>query len=321
MRRLTAFSFSLYLLAIISTSLLILTLRNNAKAAIPLSPLPLNLTTFNNRQVSSVDLWVPNFEEIDSPKLEKPFTTAKSALVYDLSTNKLLFQKEPKIKLPMASLTKIMTAVIALENQRNSDEYLVSADALVGEDTMGLAANEILSLEHLLYGLMLNSGNDSAETIAGNFPRGRKAFIEAMNKKALSLGIRDTNYTNPSGLEGDGDQYTTAYDLLVITNFALNHFPAFNKVVNKAEYYIPATDKHGEYFLTNETNLLTSYPGVKGVKVGYTPEAGYSLVTYLEYKGHKIVGILLNSQNRRQEMKDLLDYSLKVQGVTPPLHQ
>ena len=126
---------------------------------------------------------------------------------------------------------------------------------------------------------------------------------------------------NPSGLQGDGEQYTTAYDLLVITRYALDHFPVVSKIAATYEYVISSTHTHKEYDLYNETNLLTSYPGVKGLKTGYTPEAGLCLVTYLEYKGHKIVGIILNSENRRQEMKDLLDYSLNYFGVKPPIHQ
>ena len=139
-----------------------------------------------------------------------------------------------------------------------------------------------------------------------------------MNDKAKALGLTDTNFTNPSGLQGDGDQYTTAYDLLVITRYALDNFPLFREVVKTYEYDIPATSTHKAFHLFNETNLITSYPGVKGVKTGYTPEAGYCLVTYLDYKGHKIIGIILGSENRREEMRNFLDYSLNKLNVDPP---
>jgi D-alanyl-D-alanine carboxypeptidase len=140
-----------------------------------------------------------------------------------------------------------------------------------------------------------------------------------MNRKAEYLGLTDTHFTNPSGLEGDGKQYSTAVDLLVMTRYALQK-KEFSDVAATYEYDIAATDKHKEYHLYNETNLLTTYPGVKGVKTGYTYEAGLCLVSYLDYEGHQIIAIVLNAQNRRQEMKDLLDYSLKVLGVKPPLH-
>ena len=139
-----------------------------------------------------------------------------------------------------------------------------------------------------------------------------------MNDKAKSLGLKTTNFTNPSGLEGNGDQYSTATELLVIARYALLKFPTFSRVVATPEYHIKKTSIHPEYFLTNETNLLTTYPGVKGVKTGYTTEAGFCLITFLDYKGHRIIGILLGSENRRQEMRELLDYSLKTLSIEPP---
>lgn len=280
------------------------------------SPLPNFLTYFKNNQVSTINLWFPTSNSINQ-NIE---ISAKSAIVYDLATDKILYSKNPKEKLPMASLTKIMTAVIALENRKTNNLYLVTKDDLVGEDVMGLSVNEILPLNDLLYGLILHSGNDAAETLASNFTGGRTAFIKAMNNKVKSLGLSDTNFTNPTGLEGDGTQYTTAYDLLIITKYALDKFPTFNDVVSTFDYNIEATPTHKAFYLENETNLLTSYPGVKGVKTGYTPEAGLCLVTYLDYNGHQIIGVLLNSDNRRQDMKDLLDAALKSQGVQPPPH-
>jgi len=183
---------------------------------------------------------------------------------------------------------------------------------------MGVSPGETYSLEDLLYGLVLHSGNDAAEVLANNYPGGRTVFIKAMNDKAKALGMLNTHYSNPSGLQGDGIQYTTTYDLLIETKYALEHYPMFAQVVAAASYDMPATSNHKEIQLENETNLITSYPGVKGVKDGYTPEAGLCLVTYLDYGDHKIIGIILNSENRRDEMKNLLDYSLKTVSITPP---
>lgn len=283
------------------------------------SPLPSFLSILDNQQVSTLNIWHPNIEKIFSNFSKAPEISAKSALVYDLTTGKTLYSKNPLEKLPMASLTKIMTAVVALENKKKDDKYQVVKSDLVGEDSMGLSDGEILSLNELLYGLMLNSGNDAAETLAGNYPKGRQAFIKAMNDKVKSLGLTSTHFTNPTGLEGDGDQYTTAYDLLVMTSFAMR-FESFANVVSTFDYHIFPTNAHKEFYLENQTNLLTSYPGVKGVKTGFTPEAGLCLVTYLDYNGHKIIGVILGSDNRRAEMKNLLDYSLKSEGITPPSH-
>lgn len=283
------------------------------------SPVPDFLTAFFNKQVSSLNLWLPSLANKISVSFQAPEISAKSALVYDITSKQVLYSKNPKQRLPMASLTKIMTAVIALENKRLDDAYVVKQDDLVGEDSMGLSVGETLTLSDLLYGLILTSGNDAAEVLAENFP-GRSFFIKAMNDKVKSLGLSDTNFTNPTGLEGDGKQYTSAYDLLVITDYALSNFPLFNQVVSTFDYNIPYTPQHKAFYLENQTNLLTSYPGVKGVKTGYTPEAGLCLVTYLDYGGHKIIAVILGSDDRRGEMIELLDYSLKSEGITPPHH-
>ena len=290
-----------------------------------ISPLPKFLTSFSNRQVSTLDVWTPVFQGIGSyihgDKKEAVLqVTARSVLIYDLTGNKVIFDKNSNSKVPIASLTKIMTAIISLENPKKDNKYLVRKEDLVGEDSVGFSEGEVLSLNDLLYGLILHSGNDAAEVLANNFYDGRAGFIKAMNDKAKALGLKNTNFTNPSGLEGDGHQYSTARDLLVITRYALLN-PTFSKIAATADYTIPKTSTHGEYYMENETNLLTTYPGVKGVKTGYTPEAGFCLITYLDYGEHKIIGILLGSENRRQEMRELLDYSLKTLGIKPPIYK
>lgn len=286
-------------------------------SSVVFSPLPDFLTLLKNNQVSTITLFKPR---LDADGLESaPLSIhAKSAIAYDLTEDKIVYTKNPTQKLPMASLTKIMTAIIALENKLGSDQYVVKGKALVGEDSMGLTPDESLSLEELLYGLMLVSGNDAAEVIADNYPAGRDNFVVAMNNKALALGLSNTHFTNPTGLEGDGDQYTSVYDLLVITKYAIVNFPMFDKVAKTVDYHIPYSSAHKEFYLYNETNLLTTYPGVKGIKTGFTPEAGLCLATYLDYQNHKIIAILLGSDDRRNDMKKILDFSLQSAGIKPP---
>lgn len=283
-----------------------------------LSPIPNFLQLTQNNQVKLLDFWSPVVQQIHGSEGDLPSMTAQSILMYDLTSDKIIYQRDPKTRHAMASLTKIMTAIIALENPKSDDRYIVNPEAIVGEDSMGLTAGEVLSREELLYGLMLPSGNDAAEVLAHNFPTGRIGFLQAMNNKAKALGLVDTHFSNPSGLQGDGVQYTTASDLLVLTRYALEQYPLFKKIVSTKNYVIPQTATHKEFDLANETNLLETYPGVRGVKTGYTPEAGLCLVTYLNYSGHEIVGVILNSENRRGEMKELLDYSLKTLHITPP---
>lgn len=245
---------------------------------------------------------------------------ASSAISYDMTDDKLLFAKNSRSKLPIASLTKIMTAVVALETQGVNDAIAVShLAAAVGENSMGISEGERYTLKELLYGLMLPSGNDAAEAIAENSKYGRDNFILLMNKKAKDLGLTDTHFNNPSGLEDKGKQYSTAYDLMTISKYALL-IPEFAEIVATYNYEIPYSEDHKYLDLYNETNLLTSYPGVKGVKIGFTNDAGQCLVSYLEYKGHKIIAVVLNSPDRRDEMKKILDYSLRIQGIAPPPH-
>jgi len=291
---------------------------NNKSSVV--SPVPDFLTILFNKEVSTLNLWLPSLKNKLSANLKTPEISAQSALIFDITTKEVLYSKNPTEKLPMASLTKIMTAIVALENKKKDDTYVVSKDDLVGEVSLGMSVEEKLSLSELLYGMMLHSGNDAAEVLANNFPGGRAAFVNAMNNKVKALGLSDTSFTNPTGLEGDGKQYTTAYDVVVMTEYALTNFPLFDQVVSTFDYNIPQTPTHKAFYLENETNLLTSYPGVKGVKDGYTPEAGLCLVTYLDYGGHKIVGVVLGSDDRRGEMIELLDYSLRSLGITPPHH-
>lgn len=284
------------------------------------SPLPTLLTKTFPRVLAGMNSWKPKDDTAGSINVKKPEIIADAALSYDLTEDKFVYQNNIKARFPIASLTKIMTAVVAVENILLGQKIVIDRTAAaIGENSMGLSEGEKLSFEDLLYGLVLNSGNDAAESIAQASPFGRENFVYLMNKKAEDLGLTNTHFTNPTGLEGDGKQYSSVYDLLVITRYALRD-PTFAKIAATYQYEIPLTDEHKAYTLYNETNLLTSYPGVKGVKTGFTDEAGYCLVTYLDYDGHKIIAILLNASNRRQEMKDLLDYSLRVVGVKPPPH-
>ena len=310
---LLGFTISLILIAVFSFNKL------NSYTFKITSPLP-PLFSMNFIGFGRQELWKPRVQNVLNNKIKKPNFAATSVLSYDLTTDTLLLSQNIKKRVPLASLTKIMTAIVALENGKVGDFLTVSKKAAsVGENSMGLTEGEKLRLDDLLYGLVLLSGNDAAEVIAENSKFGRDNFVYIMNKKAENLGLADTHFTNPSGLEGDGNQYSSAYDLLVTTKYGLEN-QDFARIVATVDHDIPKTDNHKSYSLFNETNLLTSYPGVKGVKTGYTYEAGLCLVTYLEYQGHKIIGVLLNAENRRQEMKELLDYSLKAQGINPPPH-
>ncbi len=244
--------------------------------------------------------------------------TALSAILVDYETGEVIYQKNMHTKLPAASTIKIMTALVGLENSKLSDIFLVSKKAAeVGEDTMGLSEGEKVNFEKLLYGLMLPSGNDAAVTVAENIAGSEDKFVVKMNRKAKELGMENTKFINASGLDVDGEeQYSSAFDLAVLARFTWEKYSIFRKVSATDHIAFEATNNHKFFALYNQTNLLTTYPGVKGIKPGFTWEAGYCLVTYAENDGKKLIGVILNSQDRRNEMKELLDFGFAFYNIS-----
>ena len=166
---------------------------------------------------------------------------ARSALLVDPDSGEVIYQKDAKARLPVASVVKIMTALVALERGQLSDVYTVSEKASkVGENSMSLTAGEKLTLEELLYGLMLVSGNDAAVTIAEGVAQSEEKFVELMNEQAKRLGIGDTKFVNASGLDDDNKpQYSTAYDMAVITRFLWENYPVIRMITNTLKPIVP----------------------------------------------------------------------------------
>lgn len=233
---------------------------------------------------------------------------ANNAITVDITNDEILFERHARKRVPVASLTKIMTAIVALEHMDLKDEIIVSEKAgETGENSMGLSSFEVYSLEELLYGLILHSGNDAAVAIAEGTAKTEEDFVEWMNIKASELGLEDTKFADASGL--NDATYSTAYDMAKLTKYALKN-PDFKEIVATIEYEVPYVEgKHKYLFLSNQTNLLRTYPGVKGVKTGYTEEANLCLVTYADNEGVEIVGVVLDSDARRSDMVRMLDYS------------
>ncbi len=276
-----------------------------------MSPIP---KIFGVNQVGVLNTWFPKDILANSSDLNLP---ARSALSVNYDSGETLFEKNPERELPVASIVKIMTALVALEKADPVTDYIVSDNAAkVGENSMGLTAGEKLTLKELLYGLMLPSGNDAAVTIAEGVAGSEDKFVTLMNQEAQILGLKNTKFINSSGLDIDGeDQYSTAADLAVIARYAWNKYPLFREITSTYHEYLGATDSHKAFDLYNDTNLLTTYPGVKGIKPGFTWNAGLCLVTYAENNGKKVLAVILGSDDRRGEMKELLDYSFNKLGV------
>src|SRR4030042_4237300 len=186
-----------------------------------------------------VNIWFPTTKS--SKELNSLGFSAKSAILVDYETGNVIYAKDPTLKLPAASTIKIMTALVALENAKLSDEFTVSEKAAkIGENSMNLAVGEKLTLEELLYGLILVSGNDAAITIAEGIAGSEEQFVELMNSKVKSLGLFDTKFVNASGLDEDGKvQYSTAYDMAVIAHYLWKQHNEIQKITASSQKDIP----------------------------------------------------------------------------------
>lgn len=238
-------------------------------------------------------------------RAEAPEVSAQSAALIEGSTKKTLYGKSAHTKLPMASTTKIMTALIALENG-NLDDMVKTPDEAYGAEGSSIYLNkgEAMSLRDLLYGLMLNSGNDAAVSIAIHIAGSVEAFASMMNARAARLGANNTHYVTPNGLH-DQNHYTTAYDLALIAAEAMAN-ETFREIVG-TQYHKTSTGDVSRTF-KNKNKLLWQYEGGNGVKTGYTMKAGKCLVFSAEREGMQLIGVVLNCPSMFPDSKKILDY-------------
>lgn len=267
--------------------------------------IPLEKAWADDYPEEAIDLDLFNIDDCSVSTGQVPIINAAAAIVMDMETGRVLFEKNAYAKLPIASTTKIMTGIIAIEMGNLDDEVTVSKQAseIWGSD-IGLQPGEKLKLRDLLYGLMLSSGNDAAIAIAEHIGGTLENFLEMMNRKAKLIGARNTNFKSPHGLDMEG-HYSTAYDLALIAKYALAN-PVFSKIVATKEAVIPKRNLHN----TNE--MLDLYPGADGVKTGYTGKAGRCLVTSATREGWRIISVVLNCSSRytrAQSSKKILDYA------------
>lgn len=225
----------------------------------------------------------------------------------DVNSGRLLFGKNQHQRLPMASTTKIMTAILAIESGRLDELVTVTSTAVkVEPSSIWLVAGEKISLLHLVYGLMLRSGNDAACAIAEHLAGSVAAFAEMMNQKARELGMLNTNFVNPHGLP-DPDHYTTAHDLGKLSTHALRN-RQFSAIVSTTRFAIPCEDQGTTRIWHNKNRLLQTYPGADGVKTGWTRAAGHCLVASANRNGQRLVAVVLNSPDDWGETALLLDH-------------
>ena len=228
---------------------------------------------------------------------------AQAAYLVEANSGTVLFEQNAHAHLPMASTTKIMTALLAIESGRMQETVTVAPEAAGTEgSSMYLKAGERLPLADLVYGLMLRSGNDAAAAIACFLDGGIAAFADRMNARAEELKLKDTHFTNPNGLH-DPDHYTSAHDLCMLAAAALDN-PTFCEIV-RTQYY----ESRGDTVRTlkNKNRLLWEYEGAIGVKTGYTKAAGKCLAFAAERGGMKLVGVVLNCPSMWDTAESMLE--------------
>lgn len=232
--------------------------------------------------------------------------SAVSAAMCEAETGRILFAHNKDAVLPMASTTKIMTALIAIE-YGDMDKPTVITEEAVGVEgsSVYLAKGEVFTQKELLYALLLESGNDAAVSlaiaVAGNVGR----FVDLMNKKAAELGLKNTCFKNPHGLSEEG-HHTTSDELARLTAYALK-LPLFEETVSTVSAVLEG-EGHEKRYLVNHNKLLRSYKGLIGVKTGYTLAAGRCLVTAARRNGMTLVAVTLNDRNDWADHEAMLDY-------------
>jgi len=234
--------------------------------------------------------------------------SAKSAIAIEWTTGKILFEKNKDLRLPMASTTKIMTAILTIENCDLNKEIEIPPQAIgVPGSSIYLEKGERLKIIELLYGLMLASGNDAAVALAISICGDVKKFVNLMNKKAKELGLQNTVFSSPHGLE-EGRHYTTAYDLACLTAYAMRN-QTFREIVSTTQKEIRWTTRPYNRILKNKNKMLKSYQGAEGVKTGFTKRAGRCLVTSVYRDGFRVICVVLNAPDMWNDTRKILDFA------------
>jgi D-alanyl-D-alanine carboxypeptidase (penicillin-binding protein 5/6) len=236
---------------------------------------------------------------------------AEAAVLIDVKSRRILWEKKSEKPLRIASLTKIMTAIVAIEQGQLSDRVIVS-DRAYGKtgSSLYLKQGEEMSLHHMLYGLMLRSGNDAATAIAEHIGGSVEGFSSLMNDKARWLGMSHSHFSNPSGLDEEGSHYASARDLAILTAHALKN-PVFQDIVKTKHKKVANPHESWDYTWINKNKMLFLFPGADGVKTGYTKLAKRCLVSSATHQGQQLAVVTLNDAQDWADHKTLLQYGFE----------
>lgn len=229
----------------------------------------------------------------------------KSAILMEEDTKRVLVSKNINKKMLIASTTKIMTAVLAIESGKMNKTVTVTDKVLESYGSnIYLSIGEKMKLEDLVYGLMMQSGNDAALMIA-EYLDGEEEFVKNMNKKAKKIGMKNTTFTNPHGLDEKSENYSTAYDMALLMRYA-NSFSEFKKITGCKKHTVKTNDK--TYSWKNKNKLLYSYKYTTGGKTGFTKKARRTLVTSASKSNMNLIVVTLNDSNDFKNHKELYEY-------------
>lgn len=249
---------------------------------------------------------------LHTPVSAEPSVSAQAAVMTEVSSGKILYSKNADKVLPMASTTKIMTALVAVEAAGDRlDEVVEISDSAAGVEgsSMYLEKGEKMTLRELLYGLMLSSGNDAAVAIAENIGGSVEGFVDMMNQKAAEMGLTSTHFVNPNGLP-DESHYSSANDMAKMTCHAMKN-PDFAEIVGTKSYNISGEGKSYPRTLSNHNKLLRMYEGCIGVKTGFTKAAGRCLVSCAERDGLMLVCVTLNAPDDWNDHTLMFNYGFE----------
>lgn len=236
-----------------------------------------------------------------------PEISAETAVLLDWNSGRFLFLKNAHLPRPMASTTKIMTAVVALERGKLDDRVIVSPEAAsTGGSSIWLEEGEEKTLEELLLGLMLRSGNDAAVAIAEHISGSVEKFAELMTERARELGALNTSFCNPHGLHHP-EHYTTAYDLALISAHAMG-IKEFRRIIATPSTVISWPGQPWDRYLYNQNKLFSLYGGAEGIKTGWTTPAGRCFVGAAARDGRRLISVVLNAPQMWEDTVALLDY-------------
>jgi serine-type D-Ala-D-Ala carboxypeptidase (penicillin-binding protein 5/6) len=245
----------------------------------------------------------PAYAAAAAPNISK----AGGAVLIDGTTGRVLLEKDKDRKLPEASTTKIMTAILAIEKGNLGDVVTISPNASgVEGSSIWLGVGEHVTVENLLYGLMLSSGNDAAVALAEHTSGSVDNFVADMNAKAKQIGAVNTNFVNPNGLYNK-EHYTTAYDLALIAAYAMKN-ETFRKIVSTVHWNMPWEGHEWDRSLKNKNRNLWEYDGATGVKTGYTIDSGKCYVGSAQRDGMELITVLLDDYDMFEDSRTLLDY-------------